>query len=82
MRPPDSEECGQALETTLHLCKNLDIPISEEKAEGSSTYINFIEIKADTRGRTVTAKGETKMDESSGGIIEEREYVLSGSFAH
>ena len=46
--PPDSPECAEALQTLLALCKELGIPVAEEKTEGPATILIFLGIEIDT----------------------------------
>ena len=46
--PPNSDECGAALQSALALCTELGVPISEEKLEGPATCIPFLSIVLDT----------------------------------
>ena len=46
--PPNSGECGAALQSAVTLCTELGVPISEEKLEGPGTCIPFLGITLDT----------------------------------
>ena len=39
--PPDSIECRRALDITLQVCKELGVPIAEDKLEGPVTQLTF-----------------------------------------
>jgi len=46
--PPHSSVCKQNLDTFMHLCYNLGIPLASEKIEGPSTSLSFLGITLDT----------------------------------
>lgn len=43
-----SEECGQALATSLQFCERLGVPIAPHKTEVPSSVISFLGIRIDT----------------------------------
>ena len=43
--PPDSIECRRALDITLKVCKELGVPIAEDKLEGPVTQLTFLGIE-------------------------------------
>lgn len=45
---PHSPECQQNLDTFIHLCSHLGIPLASEKIEGPSTSLPFLGINIDT----------------------------------
>ena len=45
---PDTDECAQALATTLRICDELGVPIAAEKVEGPTTCLSFLGIEMDT----------------------------------
>ena len=46
---PASPECQRALLTTLSTCRELGVPIAEEKTEGPSTTMTFLGIQLDSQ---------------------------------
>ena len=46
--PPCSDECQQALATTLRICSDLGVPVADEKVEGPVTRLTFLGIEMDT----------------------------------
>ena len=46
--PPQSSICQQNLETFIHLCSDLGIPLASEKIEGPTTSLTFLGIIIDT----------------------------------
>ena len=44
----DSDECGRALATSLHVCESLGMPVAYHKTEGPSTAIAFLGFCIDT----------------------------------
>ena len=44
----DSDKCGRALATSLHLCGSLGVPVASHKTEGPSRVIAFLGIRIDT----------------------------------
>ena len=49
MGSPDSPECQRSLETILHCCQRLRVPIAQHKTEGPSTQLVFLGIELNTR---------------------------------
>ena len=45
---PHTQECRQALDRALGLCKRLDVPIAAHKTEGPATVIQFLGIELDS----------------------------------
>ena len=43
--PPDSTECCQAMDITSQVCKELGVPIAEDKLEGPVTQLTFLGIE-------------------------------------
>ena len=46
--PAGSEECGEAVSTSMQLCQSLGVPIAPHKTEGPSTTLSFLGILIDT----------------------------------
>jgi len=46
--PPHSSNCQQDLDTFIHLCSFLDIPLVSEKIEGPTTSLTFLGVTIDT----------------------------------
>ena len=46
--PASSEECGEALFTSMQLCQSLGVLIAPHKTEGPSTTLSFLGILIDT----------------------------------
>ena len=46
--PPHAPVCKQSLDTFMHLCDNLGIPLASEKIEGPSTSLFFLGNTLDT----------------------------------
>ena len=49
MGSPNSPECQRSLETILHCCQRLGVPIAQHKTEGPSTQLVFLSIELNTR---------------------------------
>ena len=45
---PNSEECAVALSTTLSICRELGIPLTEDKMEGPALVLTFLGIELNT----------------------------------
>ena len=45
---PDSDECLQALRTSLLVCQELGVPLAVHKVEGPSTRLTFLGLELDT----------------------------------
>ena len=45
---PGTNECDQALQVALGVCRELGVPVSEEKLEGPTTCLSFLGIRIDT----------------------------------
>ena len=46
--PPDSQQCGKDLETSLAMCEEAGCPVAEEKTEGPATEITLLGIELDS----------------------------------
>ena len=45
---PGSTECAASLQTALHLCSHLGVPVASHKTEGPATQLTFLGIQIDT----------------------------------
>ena len=45
---PGSTECATSLQTALHVCSHLGVPVASHKTEGPATQLTFLGIQIDT----------------------------------
>ena len=45
---PNSNECQSALSTCFHLCRELGVPLAEDKTAGPSTVLTFLGVELDS----------------------------------
>ena len=50
---PESDQCRAALQSSLHLCEALGVPIAEQKIEGPATELSFLGIQIDSVAGTL-----------------------------
>jgi len=50
---PESQECKQALQTTLDMCSKLGVPIAAQKTVGPAEALVFLGIEIDTRAQEI-----------------------------
>jgi len=56
--PPHSSICQQNLETFIHLCSDLGIPLVSEKIDGATTSLAFLGIIIDTHRMEIRLPAE------------------------
>ena len=69
--PPNSAECGHALQSSLQLCNRLGFPIAPHKLEGSASQLSFLGILIDTDRDTLSLPAD-KLSQLRSVIIEWR----------
>ena len=70
--PPNSAECGQAIQGSLQLCDRLGFPIAPHKLEGPASRLSFLGILIDTDRDTLSLPAD-KLARLRSVIVEWRE---------
>jgi len=60
--PPASPHCQEALQATLKLCRDLGVPVADEKTEGPATTLTFLGIEIDSCHRQLRLPQEKLRD--------------------